>query len=58
MLSDHAHRPFSICGHWNDDDPDEDQDVTTASMVWEPADGRVHIAGGQPCEAEWLTLEL
>ena len=58
VLRDHEHAPFSICDHWDDDDPDPDQSVTTASMVWEPAEGRVHIAGGQPCEAEYLTFEL
>jgi len=58
VLSDHAHRPFSICAHWDDDDPDEDQDVTTASMVWEPAEGRAHIACGQPCSSPYVTYEL
>ena len=37
---------------------DEDQSVTTASMVWEPAEGRAHIACGQPCEAEYVTYRL
>jgi isopenicillin-N N-acyltransferase like protein len=58
VLSDHANEPLSICGHWDDDDPDEDQSVTTASMVWEPAEGRVHIARGQPCSSEYVTYEL
>jgi isopenicillin-N N-acyltransferase-like protein len=58
VLSDHENAPLSICDHWEDDDPDPDQSVTTASMIWEPADGRVHVAGGQPCEAEYLTFEL
>jgi isopenicillin-N N-acyltransferase-like protein len=58
VLRDHENAPFSICDHWEDDDPDPDQSVTTASMVWEPAEGRAHIAGGQPCEAEYLTFEL
>ena len=58
VLSDHENAPFSICDHWEDDDPDPDQSVTTASMVWEPAEGRAHIALGQPCGAEYLTLEL
>jgi isopenicillin-N N-acyltransferase like protein len=58
LLSDHENASFSICDHWEDDDPDPDQSVTTASMVWEPAEGRAHIAGGQPCEADYLTFEL
>ena len=58
VLSDHANEPLSICGHWDDDDPDEDQSVTTASMVWEPVEGRVHIARGQPCSSEYVTYSL
>jgi len=58
VLSDHANTPFSICAHWNDDDPDEDQSVTTASMVWEPAEGRAHIACGQPCSSGYVTYQL
>ncbi len=40
LLCDHENAPFSICDHWEDDDPDPDQSVTTASMVWEPAEAR------------------
>ncbi len=58
VLSDHAHAPLSICAHWDDDDPDQDQSVTTASMVWEPAEGRAHIACGQPCSSEYATYQL
>ena len=58
VLSDHANAPLSICAHWNDDDPDEDQSVTTASMVWEPAEGRAHIACGQPCSSGYVTYQL
>jgi isopenicillin-N N-acyltransferase-like protein len=58
VLRDHENAPFSICDHWEDDDPDPDQSVTTASMVWEPAEGRAHVALGQPCESDYLTFEL
>ena len=58
VLCDHENAPFSICDHWEDDDPDPDQSVTTASMIWEPADGRGHIAGGQPCTSGYVTFEL
>lgn len=58
VLRDHADAPLSICAHWDDGDPDEDQSVTTASMVWEPAEGRVHIARGQPCSSEYVTYAL
>ncbi len=58
VLSDHADAPFSICSHWDDDDPDQGQSVTTVSMVWEPAEGLAHIACGQPCESEYVTNSL
>jgi len=58
VLCDHENAPFSICDHWEDDDADPDQTVTTASMVWEPAEGRAHVAAGQPCEAGYATYEL
>ena len=58
VLRDHENAPFSICDHWEDDDPDPDQSVTTASMVWEPAARRAHIALGQPCEGDYQIFEL
>jgi isopenicillin-N N-acyltransferase-like protein len=58
VLRDHANAPFSICSHWDDDDSEPDQSVTTASMVWEPAERRVHVAVGQPCEHEYVTYTL
>jgi len=58
VLCDHENAPHSICDHWEDDDPDPDQSVTTASMVWEPAEGVVHVACGQPCAAGYSRYEL
>jgi isopenicillin-N N-acyltransferase-like protein len=58
VLCDHANAPLSICSHWDDDDPDQDQSVTTASMVWEPGERRVHVAVGQPCEHAYATYAL
>ncbi len=58
VLTDHANAPLSICAHWDDDDPDLDQSVTTASMVWDLSERAVHVALGQPCEHEYLTYSL
>ena len=58
VLRDHANTPLSICSHWDDDDSDPDQSVTTASMVWEPAERRVHVAVGQPCGHDFVTYAL
>jgi isopenicillin-N N-acyltransferase like protein len=58
VLTDHANAPLSICAHWDDDDPDLDQSVTTASMVWDLSERAVHVALGQPCKHEYLTYSL
>jgi len=58
VLCDHSNAPLSICAHWDDDDPSLDQSVTTASMIWEPAEGAVHVAAGQPCDHEYATYNL
>jgi isopenicillin-N N-acyltransferase like protein len=58
VLCDHENAPFTICDHWDDDDPDPDQSVTTASMVWEPAEGRAHIAAGPPCTSGYVIFSL
>jgi isopenicillin-N N-acyltransferase-like protein len=58
VLRDDTDAPLSICAHWDDDDPDPGQSVTTVSMVWEPAERRVHVAVGQPCEHEFVTYGL
>ncbi len=58
VLRDHADAPLSICSHWDEDDPDPGQSVTTVSQVWEPADGRLHVAVGPPCEHDYVTYSL
>ena len=58
VLTAHANAPLSICGHWDDADPDLDQSVTTVSMVWDVGERTVHVALGQPCEHEYLTYGL
>ncbi len=58
VLSDHENAPLGICDHWEDDDPDPDQSVTTASMVWEPGEARAHVSAGQPCMTGYSIHEL
>lgn len=58
VLRDHANAPTSICAHWDEADPAQDQGVTTVSMVWEPAERRVHVAAGPPCAHEYGTFGL
>ena len=58
VLRDHENAPLSICDHWEDDDPDADQSVTTASMMWEPAEARVHVAWASRARASTARTEL
>jgi isopenicillin-N N-acyltransferase-like protein len=58
LLCDHANAPTSICEHWDEADPAPDQTMTTVSMVWEPAAGRVHVAVGPPCQHPYVTYSL
>jgi isopenicillin-N N-acyltransferase-like protein len=50
-LADHQDWPTAICRH--------EADVETiASIVAEPDQGRLHIAAGPPCSAEFVTYSL
>ena len=51
LLGDHTYYPQGICRHWVEGRPDME---TTAAIVVEPAQGRLHAVRGQPC-ANWPT---
>ena len=46
LLADHTHYPQGICRHWVDGRPEME---TTAAVVVEPTQGRLHVTRGQPC---------
>jgi isopenicillin-N N-acyltransferase-like protein len=50
-LSDHDHWPTSICRH-------ESEVRTIASIIAEPEQGRLHVAGGTPCSSDFVTYSL
>jgi isopenicillin-N N-acyltransferase-like protein len=61
FLADHEGSPTSICRHPHDG-PDHPSVAargrTIASLIAEPAAGRLHVARGNPCEAAYVTYCL
>jgi isopenicillin-N N-acyltransferase-like protein len=51
FLSDHSGYPTSICRH--------DKGMrTVASLIAEPAQGRMHVAVGNPCQNRYVTYTI
>jgi isopenicillin-N N-acyltransferase-like protein len=61
FLADHHGQPTSICRHPHDG-PDHPSVTargrTTASLIAEPAAGRMHVCRGNPCAGAYQTYEL
>jgi isopenicillin-N N-acyltransferase-like protein len=61
ILADHDGHPTSICRHPHDG-PDHPlvsaRARTTASLIAEPGNGRLHVTRGNPCEAAYTTYEI
>ena len=58
LLSDHAGRPHSVCAHV---EPSEHATVPTgsiASVVMIPAEGRMLVAAGTPCDHEYVEYRV
>jgi len=58
VMKDHANEPMSICSHVNPDDSPADRNMTTASMVWDLDERRLHVCAGPPCENERRSYQL
>ncbi|HSL96731.1 MAG TPA: C45 family peptidase [Thermoleophilia bacterium] len=56
VLRDHANAPTSICGHGGEG-PDAPS-PTTASMVWELEERRMHVCAGPPCANPYRVIAL
>ena len=56
VLRDHVDAPTSICGHGGQG-PDAPS-PTTASMVWELEERRMHVCAGPPCENPYRVVAL
>lgn len=50
-LTDHENYPYSICRH---DESSPYPSVTQASFIMVPAEGAIYIAGGNPCEHDYI----
>lgn len=50
-LADHTYYPQGICRHWVEGKPEME---TTAAVVAEPTEGKLHVVRGHPC-ANWAT---
>jgi isopenicillin-N N-acyltransferase-like protein len=61
FLADHEGHPTSICRHPHDgpDHPSVSaRGQTAAALIAEPAEGRLHVSRGNPCQAEFATYQL
>lgn len=58
VLADHENGENCICGHPNDNDSPGEQEMTTASMIWDLDALSVEVAFGPPCENERLRFDL
>jgi isopenicillin-N N-acyltransferase-like protein len=60
-LSDHSNGEASICRHPRTEDVEKDFETagrTVASMIAEPANRRMHVALGNPCQSEYVTYSM
>jgi isopenicillin-N N-acyltransferase like protein len=51
FLSDHVGYPTSICRHAGNS-------LTVSSLIAEPAEGKMHVTFGNPCEARYVTYSM
>lgn len=61
MLTDHSGHPAGICRHPHEGYGDAilpSSGKTVAAIVAEPAQGKMHIARGNPCENPYITWQL
>lgn len=51
FLRDHSGKPAGICRH-------DGNSRTVASLIAEPAQRRMHVAAGYPCQSEYITYSM
>jgi len=57
LMADHEGYPSSICRHVGDD-PQYGYMTTVASIIMEPAEGRMHLSRGNPCRNPYEAYQL
>jgi hypothetical protein len=58
VLSDHENAPDCICAHPQPGIAISDRGATTASMIWELEERRLHVCAGAPCEGGYRLFSL
>ena len=58
FLSDHSGYPTSICRHARSGEDPEAASRTVAGIIAEPAQRRMHVALGNPCENRFVTYAM
>ncbi len=56
-LRDHFGYPRAICRHPHDY-PGQEPTMTISSQIFDPLNGVIHIAPGQPCESDYVRVTL
>lgn len=58
ILSDHAYGAYAICRHAEPTEPPLQQTATRASVIMDLTSRTLHLALGQPCQAEYQAFSL
>lgn len=57
-LTDHSFEPNSVCQHPNMDLPEPERTCTVAGAILDVTERTMHVAAGNPCEADWKSYGL
>ncbi|MDD5641645.1 MAG: C45 family autoproteolytic acyltransferase/hydrolase [Syntrophales bacterium] len=58
LMADHEGHPTSICRHIDPAQPPELASRSTASLIMVPAERKIYLSSGPPCESEYQTYTL
>jgi isopenicillin-N N-acyltransferase-like protein len=56
ILSDHAHGPYAICRHADENEPILQQSATRASAVMDLSTRTMYLTSGQPCRQDYEAI--
>lgn len=58
IFRDHTYGPYAICRHAVPDEPPLQQTATRASLIMDLTARTLHLAAGQPCQANYQAFSL
>ncbi|MBN1368357.1 MAG: hypothetical protein JW967_10580 [Dehalococcoidales bacterium] len=58
LLADHVNFPYSVCRHFSESDPPDNRVKSCAAIISQPAELKMHITWGNPCENEFVEYKL